>query len=85
MGRHVDRKFIVFLIHSYYLDIKSHHFFCCCYKCKRLQNLLDEIDRLSFYDLNQGHNKWFVIFHKKFDSQITIFPVFILKCQNKLQ
>ena len=77
MGRHVDRKFIVFLIHSYYLDRKKSSFFYCCYKCKRLQILLDEIDRWSFYNLNQRHNKWFVIFHIKFDSKITIFPVFI--------
>ena len=77
MGRYVDRKFIAFFIYSYYLDRQNHHFSCYCFKCKRLDNILHEIDRWSFYDLNQGHNKWFVIFHKKFDSEITIFPVFI--------
>ena len=76
MGRHVDRKFVVFMVHSYYLDRKSHHFRCSCFKCKRLSNLLHKMDRWSFYDLNQGHNKWLLIFHKKFDSQVTLFPVF---------
>ena len=77
MGRHVGRKFIVFLIRSYYLDRQKHHFSYCCFKCERLDNILHEINRWSFYDLNQRRNKWFVIFHKKFDSKITIFPVFI--------
>ena len=77
MGRHIDRKFIVFVVHSYYLDRKSNHFHYSCFKCKRLHNLLHEINRWNFYDLNRGHNKWFVIFHKKFDSQITTFLVFI--------
>ena len=78
MGRHVDRKFIVFFfIHSYYLDRQKHYFSSCCFKCKHRDNILHEIDRWSFYDLNQGHNKWFVIFHKNFDSEITIFSVFI--------
>ena len=77
MGRNVDRKFICFLVHSYYLDRQNHHFSCCCFKYKRLDNLLDAIDRWSFYELSRGHNKWFVIFHKKFDLKITIFPVFI--------
>ena len=77
MGRHIDRKFIVFMVHSYYLDRKSHYFYHSFVKCKRLKNLLHEMVVWSFYDLNQGHNKWFVIFHKKFDSQITLFPVFI--------
>ena len=76
MGRHVDRKFIVFMVYSYYLDRKS-HFRCSCFKCKRLSNLLHEMDRWSFYDLNLGHNKCFLIFHKKFDLQVTLFPVFI--------
>ena len=39
MGRHCDRKFIVFLIHGYFRDRKNHHFSCCCLKCKRLNNI----------------------------------------------
>ena len=78
MGRHVDRRFICFLVHSYYLDRQNPHSSRCCFKCERLSNLLHEMGRWSFYDLNQEHNKWFVIFHKKkCDSQIAIFPVFI--------
>ena len=78
MGRYVDRKFVVFTVHSCYLDRKSHHFYCSCFKCKHLSNLLHEMDRWSFYDLNQRRNKWLLIFHKKkFDSQVTLFPVFI--------
>lgn len=64
MGRHVDRKFVVFMVHSYYLDRKIHHFFCSCFQCKCLQSLLDEIDKWGFYELNKGHKKWFVFFQK---------------------
>ena len=77
MGSHVDRKFIVYMIQSYDLDRKSHHFYCCCFKCKPLSNLLNELDRWIFNGLNKGHNKWFMIFHKTFDSKITLFPVFV--------
>ena len=72
MGRHAHQECVVFMIHRYYLDQKSHHFRCSCFKWKRLSNLLHEMDRWSFYDLNQGHRKWFLIFHKKVDSQVYI-------------
>ena len=77
MGRHVDRAFICFLIKLYYLDKQNHYKFCHCVICKRLENLLNEIDRWSFYDLNGFHDKWFIISREKFDCQITVFPVFI--------
>ena len=77
MGRHVDRKFIIFLIKGYYKDRKNHQYLCCYFKCKRLANILHEIDQWSFCDLNKGHNKWFLILHNKFDPKVTLFPVFI--------
>ena len=77
MGRHADQKFIVYMIQSYDLDRKSHHFYCCFFKYKRLSNLLNELDRWSFNGLKKGHNECFMIFHKKFDSKIAFFPVFI--------
>ena len=53
-------------------------FFCSCFKCKRLQSILDEIDRWGFYEFNKGHKKWFIIFHK-IDWRVTLFLVFIEK------
>ena len=77
MGRHADRAFICFLIRHYYWDKQNHCQICHCFICKRLKSLLNEIDRWNFYDLNRFHDKWFLIFHRKFDCQITLFPVFI--------
>ena len=77
MGRHVNRKFLVFMIHSYYLSRKDHYFCRVCYKCRRLTNLINELDKNNFYTSNLKHKKWFVIFHHKLDSKITAFPVFI--------
>ena len=76
MDGHVDRPFVAFLVRSYYLDRKSHYFFCSCFKCKGLQSILDKIDKWGFYDFNKGHKKWFLIFHKS-DWRVTLFPVFI--------
>ena len=55
------------------MERKNHHCFCHCLKCKRFKNILQEIKRWRFYDLNKTHDKWFVIIHK---YKITIFPVF---------
>ena len=79
MGRQVDRAFIHFLVRQYYIDKRNHHRFCCCFNCKRLDSLLNEMDRWSFHDLSQFHNKWFIIFHRKYDCQITLSPVFVWK------
>ena len=54
--------------------IKEHH--KSRFICKRLYNLLNEMDKWSFYNLNQFHDKWFIIFHQKYDCQITLFTVF---------
>ena len=75
MGRHVNRRFICFLIHQYYHNTQKHHKFCLCSSCKSLGNLLDEMARWNFYDLNRFHDKCFIIFHK--NKKITLFPVFI--------
>ena len=81
----IENLFYFFFFFNYYEQNKNHHSLCCCFKCKRLANILYEIDHWSFYDFNKMHKKWFIILHKKFDPKITIFPVFILrKCQNKL-
>ena len=37
------------------------------------------IRKMGFNNLNKNHNKWFIISHQKYDHEITIFPVFILK------
>ena len=37
----------------------------------------------NFHNLNQFHNKWFMIFDRKYDCQITLFPVFIRKKMSK--
>ena len=66
MERLVNRAFVCFLIQQYYLD-KQNHF----------DSLHSENDRWGFYDLNRLHDKWFIIFHRKLDCQITLFPVFI--------
>ena len=70
MGRHVNRKFLVFMVHSYYLSRKNHYFNC-------LTNLINELDKNNFYTSNLKHKKWFVIYHHKLDSKITVFQVFI--------
>ena len=77
MGRHVNRKFVVFVLDSYHLARKSRRYTCFCYKCQRLQNLLYEIKKHNFYTSNAKHEKWFIIFHKKYSSKVTLFPVFI--------
>ena len=77
MGRHVDRKFIVSLVKQFYFDRQKHYKFCSCYNCKCLDSLLNETDRWGFYDFNVYHDKWFIIFHRKTEYQITLFPVFI--------
>ena len=69
--------FICFLIRQYYSDKQNHCQFCHCFICKRLKSLLNEMDRWISYDLNSFHDKWFLMFHRKFDCQITLFPVFI--------
>ena len=61
MGRHVDRAFIHFLVRQYCIDKKNHKFFC--FKCKCLDSLLNEMHKWSFHNLNQFHDKWFIIFH----------------------
>ena len=40
-------------------------------------SLLNEMDRWGFYDFNVYHAKWFIIFHRKTENQITLFSVFI--------
>ena len=77
MGGHVNRKFLVFMIHSCYLSRKYHYFRCACYKCRRLTNLMNELDKNNFYTSSLKHKKWFIIFHHKLDSKITAFPVLI--------
>ena len=77
METHVDRSFIHFLLKQYYLDKQNHHKCCYCFICKRLDSLLNEMHKWSFHNLNQFHDKWFIIFHQKYDCQITLFPVFI--------
>ena len=75
MARHVTRRFICSLIHQYHHNMQKHHKFCFCSSCKSLGNLLDEMARWNFYDLNRFHDKWLIIFHK--NKKITLFPVFI--------
>ena len=74
MGIHVNRQFICSLLHQYYHNKQKHHKFCYFCSCKSLEYLLDEMNRWNFYDLNQFHDKWFIIFHKK-NKKITLFPV----------
>ena len=76
MGRHVDRKFIVFSLETYFLAQNNHYFDCVCFKCERLQNLLKQIKKNKFTS-NVKHKKWFIIFHRKLGSKVTLFPVFI--------
>ena len=45
MGRHADRAFIHFLFRQYYIDKRNHHRFCCLFNCKRLDSVLNEMDR----------------------------------------
>ena len=75
MGIHVNRRFICSLIHQYHHNMQKHHKFCFCSSCKSLGNLLDEMNRWNFYDLNGFLDKWFILFHK--NKKITLFPVFI--------
>ena len=77
MRRHVDRAFLHFLIRQFYIDKRNHHKFCYCFIYKRLDSLFNEMNKWSFRNLNQSHDKWFIIFHRKYDCQITLFPVFI--------
>ena len=55
--------------------MQKHRKFCFCSSCKSLGNLLDEMNRWNFYDLNGFLDKWFILFHK--NKKITLFPVFI--------
>ena len=43
MGRHVDRKFIIITLETYFLAQNCNYFDCVCFKCQRFQNLLKEI------------------------------------------
>ena len=61
-GKTVDCAFIHFSVKQYYIDIRNHHRFCCCFNCKRLESLLNEMGKWSFHNLNQFHDKWFIIF-----------------------
>ena len=79
MGIHVDRSFICSLIKQFYIEKQNHDNSCIYYVCKRLVSLLNEMERLIFYDLNQFHDKCFIIFHRKYDSEITLCLVFIWK------
>ena len=54
MGRHVNRKFLIFMIH---LSRQDHYFRCVCYKCRRLTNLINELDKNNFYTSNLKHKK----------------------------
>ena len=77
MGRHVNRSFICSFIKYYQCyHNKRKHKFCFCFSCKSFRNLLDEIERWNFYDMNRFHDKWFIIFHKK-NKKTTLFPVFV--------
>ena len=77
MERHVDHSFVCSLIKQFYMEKQNHHNSCICYVCKRLVILLNEMEKWSFYDLNRFHDKWFIIFHQKYDCEVTLFPVFI--------
>ena len=77
MGKHINRNFICCLVKNYYFEKQNHHKQCQCYNCKRLDILLSETERWSFYELNRFHDKWLIIFHRKFECQITLFPVSI--------
>ena len=72
------------MVHTYYLAQKSHYSDCFCYKCKCLENVSDEIEKWNFYTSNVRHDKWFIIFHKKYSSKVTLFPVFILKMSKQI-
>ena len=41
------------------------------------------MDRWSFYDLNRFHDKWFIIFHRKFDCQISLLFQFLFENMSK--
>ena len=71
-----NRTFICSLLKQYYHNKQKHQKFCFCFYWQSLNNLLDEMDRWSFYDLNRFHDKWFIIFHKS-RRKITLFPVFM--------
>ena len=76
MGRHVDCAFIHFLVRQYYIDKRNHHRFCCCFNCKRLDSLLNEMGKWGFHNLNQFHDKWFILFFQflfeKMSKYITV-------------
>ena len=76
MGRHIDRAFIHFLVRQYYIDKRNHHRFCCCFNCKRLDSLLNEMGKWGFHNLNQFHDKWFILFFQflfeKMSKYITV-------------
>ena len=82
MGRQVNRSFICFLVKNYYLDKQNYHKLCHCYNCKRLDSLLSQMERWSFYELNRFHDKWFIIFHRKFECQIAS-SFYLKKCLKK--
>ena len=65
------------MLRTYNLARKNYYSNCFCYKCQRFENLLYEIEKYSFYTSNEKHDKWFIIFHKKYSSKVTLFPVFI--------
>ena len=77
MGRQVDSAFIHFLVIQCYIDKINHHKLCYCFNCKRLDSLPNEMDKWSFHNLNQFHDKWSIIFHRNYGCQITLFLAFI--------
>ena len=58
MVRHVDRKFIIFTLETYFLAQNCHYFNCVCFKYQQFQNLLKQIKKNKFFTSNSKQKKW---------------------------
>ena len=76
MGKHVDQKFVASFVDFYYRERKNHFYHCSCLKYRRLDNLLNEMEKCSFETFNIHHNKWLFIYNLH-NSNVVLFPVFI--------
>ena len=78
MGQHVKRSYLIDLVNQSYIDQEKNCRFCSKSDflfCQRSQNLEGELREKEFNVKNANVKKWFIIYLKKDNNKITVFPV----------
>ena len=73
----LTENLLFLLLKLNFLAQNCHYFNCVCFKYQQFQNLLKQIKKNKFFTSNSKQKKWFIIFHRKLGSKVTLFPVFI--------